>query len=80
MSFSVNNYIPHMKSIKIKLNYSNPVKLQKLFDIFVILSSVSKEYLPLRQKELETKEFKPLNLPTAKAGGFLLSGSFRARN
>jgi len=48
-----------MKSIKIKLNNSNPVKLQKLLDIFDILSSVSKEYLPLRQKELETKEFKP---------------------
>jgi len=48
-----------MKSIKIKLNNSNPVKLQKLLDIFAILSSVSKEYLPLRQKELETKEFKP---------------------
>ncbi len=47
-----------MKSIKIKLNNSNPVKLQKLLDIFTILSSVSIEYLPLRQKELETKEFK----------------------
>jgi len=48
-----------MKSIKIKLNNSNPVKLQKLLDIFTILSSVSKEYLTLRQKELATKEFKP---------------------
>lgn len=47
-----------MKSIKIKLNNSNPIKIQKLLDIFEILSSVSKEYLPLRQKELETKEFK----------------------
>ena len=48
-----------MKSIKIKLNQSNPVKSQKLFDIFKILASVSKEYLPLRQKELETKVYKP---------------------
>jgi len=48
-----------MKSIKIKLNNSNPVKLQKLLYIFTVLSSVSKEYLPLRQKELETKEYKP---------------------
>jgi len=48
-----------MKSIKIKLNNSNLIKLNKLLDIFEILSFVSKEYLPLRQKELETKEFKP---------------------
>ena len=48
-----------MKSIKVKLNNSNSIKLQKLFDILVILSSVSKEYLPLKQKELETKEYKP---------------------
>ena len=48
-----------MKSIKIKLVYSNPVKLQKLLDIFGTLASVSKEYLPLRQKELETKVYKP---------------------
>jgi len=48
-----------MKSIKIKLNNSNSSKTFKLLDIFEILSSVSKEYLPLRQKELETKEFKP---------------------
>lgn len=48
-----------MKSIKIKLNQSNHAKLQKLLDIFETLASVSKEYLPLRQKELETKVYKP---------------------
>jgi len=48
-----------MKSIKIKLNQSNSVKEQKLKAIFEILALVSKEYLPLRQKELETKVYKP---------------------
>lgn len=48
-----------MKSIKIKLNQLNPSKHQKLLDILKVLSSISKEYLPVRQKELETKEFKP---------------------
>jgi len=47
-----------MKSIKIKLNNSNSSKTSKLHDIFDVLSYVSKEYLPLRQKELETKKFK----------------------
>jgi len=47
-----------MKSIKIKLIHANYLKIQKLTEIFNILSEVSKEYLPLRQKELETKEFK----------------------
>ena len=48
-----------MKSIKIKLNKSNSAKLQKLIDIFNILSYISKEYLSLRQMEMEVKTFKP---------------------
>lgn len=48
-----------MKSIKIKLNKSNSAKLQKLIDIFNILSYISKEYLSLRQMEMEAKTFKP---------------------
>jgi IS605 OrfB family transposase len=48
-----------MKSIKIKLNQSNPAKLQKLLAIFEVLALVSKEYLLLRQKELESKTYKP---------------------
>ena len=55
----LNNYKQHMKSIKIKIVNSNSVKSQKLTEIFNILSEVSKEYLPIRQQELETKEFKP---------------------
>ena len=48
-----------MKSIKIRLIHPNPAKLQKLAGILEVLASVSKEYLPLRQKELETKKYKP---------------------
>jgi hypothetical protein len=48
-----------MKSIKIKLNQSNPAKLHKLLGIFEVLALVSKEYLLLRKKELETKVYKP---------------------
>jgi IS605 OrfB family transposase len=48
-----------MKSIKIPLKHSNPAKLQKLLGILEVLALVSKEYLPLRQKELETKVYKP---------------------
>lgn len=47
-----------MKSIKIKLNCLNSTKKQKLLNIFETLSLISKEYLPLRRKELETKTFK----------------------
>ena len=48
-----------MKSIKIKLKPSNSSKLRKLLGILEVLALVSKEYLPLRQKELETKVYKP---------------------
>ena len=48
-----------MKSIKIKLGYSNQSKAEGLSSIFNSLDSVAKEYLILRKAELESKVYKP---------------------
>lgn len=48
-----------MKSIKILLNQSNNFKQLSLLSIFNELKSISKEYLLIRQNELETKAFWP---------------------
>lgn len=48
-----------MKSIKIKLGYSNYSKAEGLSSIFTALDSVAKEYLVLRKAELESKTYKP---------------------
>jgi len=48
-----------MKSIKIKLGYSNQSKADGLLAIFTALDSVAKEYLVLRKAELESKAYKP---------------------
>ena len=48
-----------MKSIKIKLKYSNSKKQEKLLEIFRLLDLVSKDYLTIRKSELDSKIFKP---------------------
>ena len=48
-----------MKSIKIKLKHSNPIKLTKLKSILSDLDSISRDYLAIRLKELETKVYLP---------------------
>ena len=48
-----------MKSIKIKLGYSNQSKEEGLSSVFTALDSVAKEYLILRKAELESKTYKP---------------------
>ena len=48
-----------MKSIKIKLGYSNRSKEDWLSAVFMALDLVAKEYLALRKAELESKTYKP---------------------
>jgi IS605 OrfB family transposase len=48
-----------MKSIKIKLGYSNQSKEDSLLAVFTALDSVAKEYLLLRKAELESKTYMP---------------------
>ena len=48
-----------MKSIKIKLIYENKLKEQKLLFIFSSLEIISKDYLTIRLKEIETKQYQP---------------------
>jgi len=48
-----------MKSIKIKLGYSNQSKEDGLLAVFTALDLVAKEYLVLRKAELESKTYKP---------------------
>ena len=50
-----------MKSIKIKLGYSNQSKEDGLLAVFTALDSVAKEYLVLRKAELESKTYKLFN-------------------
>lgn len=48
-----------MKSIKIKLLHQNISKNNKLLSIFSDLEAISKDYLPIRLKELESKTYLP---------------------
>ncbi len=48
-----------MKSIKIKLGYSNQSKEDGLLTVFMALDSIAKKYLVLRKAELESKTYKP---------------------
>ena len=48
-----------MKSIKIKLKHQNQAKLNKLQSILFDLESVTKDYLPIRLKEIESKTYLP---------------------
>lgn len=48
-----------MKSIKIKLKHSNPIKLIKLKSILSDLDLISSDYLSIRLKELEAKVYLP---------------------
>jgi len=48
-----------MKSIKIKLNNLNQGKKDKLKSIINDLELISKDYLELRLKEIQAKEYKP---------------------
>ena len=48
-----------MKSIKIKLKRQNQSKLDKLQSIFIGLERVTLDYLPIRLKEIEAKQYQP---------------------
>jgi len=48
-----------MKSIKIKLKHQNQFKLDRLQSILSALELVTKDYLPIRLKEIETKVYQP---------------------